>query len=187
MQGTILYQWDKAVDDAAAVGVEYMVCAYLSPEERANIDQYKRLAGQLNRAGERCKAAGIQLCYHNHDFELEPMDGLLPYDVLLNHTDSSLLKMEMDLYWVHKAEKDPLALFAQYPGRFPLWHVKDMDNTPQKGFTEVGSGVIDFKAVFLKARQAGMKHFFVEQDYIPASPFDSIRKSMTYIQKTLLK
>ena len=186
MQGTLLHQWDKAVDDAAAVGISYMVCAYLSPEERGGIDGYKRLAEQLNRAGERCRQAGILLCYHNHDFEFEPMDGLLPYDVLLSQTDSSLVKMELDLYWVHKAGKDPLALFAQHPGRFPLWHVKDMDNTPQKGFTEVGSGVIDFKSVFLKARQAGMKHFFVEQDHTPASPFDSIRKSITYIKKNII-
>nr|MDQ6890064.1 sugar phosphate isomerase/epimerase [Bacteroidota bacterium] len=68
-QGTILHDWDKAVDDAAAVGLKYMVCAYLSTDERGDLDHYKKVAQQLNTAGERCKKAGIQLCYHNHDFE----------------------------------------------------------------------------------------------------------------------
>ena len=71
VMGTMLYGWDKAVEDAKAAGVQYMVCAWLSPAERGNIDHYKLLAERLNKAGETCKKAGIQLCYHNHDFEFE--------------------------------------------------------------------------------------------------------------------
>jgi sugar phosphate isomerase/epimerase len=185
VQGTMLHGWDKAVDDAAQVGVKYMVCAYLAEGERGSLDHYKSIAEQLNKAGERCKKAGIQLCYHNHDFEFVAQNGQLPYDVLLS-ADPNLVKMELDLYWVAKAGQDPLALFKKHPGRFPLWHVKDMDSTPQRNFTEVGSGTIDFKPIFAHASEAGMKYFFVEQDQTPGSPFDSIQKSITHIKRTLV-
>ncbi|UPL47738.1 sugar phosphate isomerase/epimerase family protein [Hymenobacter sublimis] len=186
VQGTMLYGWDKAVDDAAQAGVKYMVCAYLSEAERGNLDHYKLLADRLNKAGERCKKAGLQMCYHNHDFEFMPLEGQVPYDVLLRATDKDLVKMELDLYWATKAGKDPVALFQQHPGRFPLWHVKDMDKTPKRDFTEVGSGVIDFKRIFAQAGKSGMKYFFVEQDQTPGSPFDSIKKSITHIKRTLV-
>lgn len=183
--GTMLHEWDRAVDDAAAAGVKYMVCAYLSEAERGNLDHYKYVADQLNKAGERCQKAGLQLCYHNHDFEFAAQDGKLPYDLLMA-TDPKLVKMELDLYWVAKAGQDHLALFKQHPGRFPLWHVKDMDKTPKKFFTEVGNGSIDFKKIFAHANEAGLKYFFVEQDSTPGSPFDSVTQSIAYIKKNLV-
>ena len=185
-QGTILHGWDKAVDDAAQVGVKYMVCAYLFDSERGNLDHYKTIAEHLNKAGERCKKAGIQLCYHNHDFEFQPQDGKMPYDTLLSLTDKNLVKMELDLYWATKAGQDPVAMFQKHPGRFPLWHVKDMDKTAARNFTEVGNGSIDFKRIFAQAGTAGMQYFFVEQDQTPGSPFDSIQKSITYIKAAKL-
>lgn len=184
--GTMLHEWNKAVDDAKKVGLKYMVCAWLDPKERGNIDHYKQLAEHLNKAGETCKASGIQLCYHNHDFEFTEDNKQLPYDVLLNNTDKNLVKFELDLYWVTKAGHDPVALFNANPGRFPLWHAKDMDNTPQHDFTEVGNGVIDFKNIFKYADKAGLKYFFVEQDKTPGDPFDSITKSIAYIKKNLM-
>jgi len=186
VQGTMLHDWQKAVDDAAAVGVKYMVCAWLAPSERGGLDHYKQLATDLNKAGEVCKKAGIQLCYHNHDFEFEKQNNQYPYDVLLNEADKDLVKFEVDLYWVNKAGQDPIKLFNDHPGRFPLWHVKDMDNTPQHNFTEVGNGVINFKNIFKYADKAGLQYFFVEQDQTPGSPFDSITKSITYIKQNLM-
>jgi len=185
VKGTMLHDWDRAVDDAAAAGVKYMVCAYLAESERGTLDHYKYVADQLNKAGERCQKAGLQLCYHNHDFEFQAQDGQLPYDLLLA-TDKKLVKMELDLYWVSKAGKDPLDLFKQHPGRFPLWHVKDMDKTPKQFFTEVGNGSIDFKKIFAQAQLAGLQYFFVEQDMTPGSPFESVTKSMAYIKKNLV-
>jgi len=181
-QGTILHGWDRAVDDAAQAGVKYMVCAYLIESERGTLDQYKQIAAHLNKAGERCKKAGIQLCYHNHDFEFAAQNGQLPYDILLKETDKQLLKMELDLYWATKAGHDPLALFKAHPGRFPLWHVKDMDKTEKKDFTEVGNGVIDFKKIFAARQLAGMQYYFVEQDRTPGDPFNSIKQSIGYLK-----
>ena len=185
--GTILYGWDKAVEDAAAIGQKYMVLAYLMPEERTSINDYKKLAAELNKAGEKCKKAGIQLCYHNHDFEFQEIDGQIPFDILTKETDPSLVKLELDLFWVAKAGKDPIALFNDNKGRIALWHVKDMDKTPSKNFTEVGNGVIDFATIFKNAKLSGMKHFFVEQDFCPGSPFDSVQKSIGYIKSNLVK
>jgi sugar phosphate isomerase/epimerase len=186
VRGTMLHGWDKAVDNAAAAGVKYMVCAYLSESERGGLDHYKYVAEQLNKAGERCKKADIQLCYHNHAFEFDSQNGKLPYDILLNDTDTNLVKMELDLYWVSKAGKDAVELFNKYPGRFPLFHIKDMDNTAEKNFTEVGNGTIDFKKILANADKAGLKYFFVEQDKTPGDPFASIAKSISYIKSSLL-
>jgi len=185
VKGTILHEWDKAVDDAAAVGIKYMVCAYLSADERGGLDHYKYVADQLNIAGEKCKKAGIQLCYHNHDFEFVKINDTYPMDVLLA-SDKDLVKVELDLYWVTRAGMDAVKLFEQHPGRFPLLHLKDMDNTDQKAFTEVGNGVINFKEILSHKKQAGVKYSFVEQDRCPGSPFDSITRSMAYIKKNLV-
>jgi sugar phosphate isomerase/epimerase len=185
--GTILHGWDKAIEDAATAGQKYMVVAYLMPDERKSLDDYKKIAADLNKAGEACKKAGIELCYHNHDFEFQAMDGTLPFDILMSQTDSKLIKIELDLYWAVKANHQPLDLFKKYPKRIELWHVKDMDNTDKKFFTEVGSGTIDFTSIFKAAKKSGMKHFFVEQDQCPGSPFVSIEKSIGYINTNLVK
>jgi sugar phosphate isomerase/epimerase len=92
----------------------------------------------------------------------------------------------MDLYWITKAGQDPIKLFDAHPGRFPLWHLKDMDNTPAKNFTSVGSGIIDFKTIFAHKDTAGMKYFFVEEDKCPGSPFDAITSSYNFIKSNLV-
>ncbi|MFT3702204.1 MAG: sugar phosphate isomerase/epimerase [Agriterribacter sp.] len=178
--------WEKAIEDAVTAGQKYMILAYLVDTERKTIDDYKKVAAQANKAAEACKKAGIQFGYHNHNFEFEDMGGQHGYDILLKETDANLVKFELDLYWIAVAGKDPVEMFKQHPGRFPLWHIKDMDNTPKKSFTEVGNGVIDFKRIFAESKTAGMKHFFVEQDVCPGPPLESIEKSINYLKKNIL-
>lgn len=173
----------EAIEAAQAIGHEYLVYAWLPPEERKSLDDYKRLAERLNRAGEECRRAGIQFGYHNHDFEFARMEGRIPYDLILEATDARLVKMELDLYWITKGGQSPLAYFRKHPGRFPLVHVKDMDSTPKRYFTEVGRGRVDFKEIFAASKQAGIRHYFVEQDETPASPFDSIKASIEYLKR----
>ncbi len=185
MKGTIMHDWNKAVDDAAELGLKYMVCAWLAESERGSLDHYKKVAEELNKGGERCKKSGIQLCYHNHNFEFIKEDNKYPYDVLLS-ADKNLVKFEMDMYWIKKAGQDAIKLFHEHPGRFPLWHIKDMNNEKDQNFAEVGSGIINFKEIFKYKNLAGMKYFFVEQDICPGSPFDSITKSINYIKKNLV-
>lgn len=154
---------NKIIEDAQVVGHNYIVIPYLMPEQRGTtIDTYQKLAERLNELGEKCKKAGIQLAYHNHDFEFEVRSNKVMYDVLLDETDADLVAMEMDLYWVTKAGKDPLAYFKRNPGRFQLWHVKDMDK--EGNFADVGTGTIDFARIFAASEQAGVKHRFVERD-----------------------
>lgn len=151
-------------DVANELGNSYVIIPWLDKESRDTIDKYKALAHRMNLAGEICKKENLQLGYHNHDFEFEDMNGQHGYDILLNNTDSSLVKMEMDLYWVVRAGYDPVTIFKSYPGRFPLWHVKDMDKKNNSQNTEVGNGLLDFKKIFAEADLAGVKHYIVEQE-----------------------
>lgn len=178
-QGTMLNGWDKAVDDLHELGAKYMACAYLFPEERTGAF-YEQLPGLLNKSGKRCKSAGIQFAYHNHDFEFEKYGDATLYEYLLKNTDPELMKMELDLYWIVKAGQDPIAWFEKYPGRFPLWHVKDMEKGT-KDITEVGNGSIDFDQIFAARKKAGLKEWFVEQDDSKGDIFKSIEQSHRYL------
>lgn len=173
----------ETTEAAHDIGHKYILVAWLPAEERRSLDDYKRHADLFNRAGEKLKKAGLQFAYHNHDFEFEPLDGQLPFDLLLERMDPELVKLELDLYWIAKGGADPLKYFAKHPGRFHLLHVKDMDSTAQRYFTEVGRGVIDFKTIFAQARKAGVRHYFVEQDETPGSPFESLKISMDYLKR----
>ena len=123
----------------------------------------KALAATLNTLGQKCKDAGLELLYHNHDFEFNKDDeGNVIIDYLLENCDKSIVNFQMDLYWVTKAGKDPLEYFERYPGRFKIWHVKDMDE--QGRFAPVGNGKIDFKRILAQKKKSGMKYYYVEQD-----------------------
>ncbi len=173
---------DKVIEQALVVGHKYLVLPYLMDTDRKTIDQYKALAEFLNKAGEKIRSAGMQLAYHNHDFEFVKLSNQVPYDVLLNETDAKLVQMELDLYWVVKAGLSPLELFAKQPGRFPLWHVKDMDKAG--GFADVGKGVIDFQPIFAKAEAAGLRHAFVERDQTD-NRVETIRQGFSALNRLL--
>lgn len=182
-KGTLMNDWKRAVDDAATIGQKYMVCAYLFPEERTKLDDYLKFADLFNKSAEVCKAAGIQFCYHNHDFEFKPLSGKMPYDVLTGNTDKNLVKLELDLYWATMANQDPVALFKKHPGRFPLWHIKDMEKTPERAFAPVGTGSINFQRIFDAQKTAGLTHYFVEQDVCKLPPLESIAISYKNVEK----
>jgi len=173
---------DKTIEVAKVIGHQFLICPYLEDKDRRSLDDYKRHAATFNKAGEACQKAGIQFGYHNHDFEFQSFGGKMAYDQLLADTDKKLVTMELDLYWIAKANQDPLAYMARHTGRFTLFHVKEMDKTDKRGITEVGRGVIDFKTIFAKSKGA-IKHYFVEQDTCPGSPFDSIKLSIDYLKQ----
>lgn len=185
-QGTLKNGWESAVEAAVNAGQSYMTIGYLFEGERETVAQYDELAELLNKAGEVCRQANIQLCYHNHDFEFQSIGEVIPMYHILDNTDPNLLKMELDLYWVYKAGFDPLDFFERYPGRAELWHVKDMgDRDGEKDtFVEVGNGKLPFKDIFAKAGQAGLTHFFVEQDESP-NPKESVKLSLSRVKELL--
>jgi sugar phosphate isomerase/epimerase len=187
--------WPGVLDAAHVVGHQYLVNPYIDDDVRKGPDGWKRAAETFNRAGEASQKAGIQFAYHNHWFEFAPVDGKLPYDILLEQCDPKLVKMEMDLCWIEVGGQDPLKYFKKYPGRFPLVHVKDLskipkvDDTGGQSFgdslpemTEVGSGIIDWKLIFKEGEKAGIKHYFVEHDH-PKDAFASIKTSYQYLSK----
>jgi sugar phosphate isomerase/epimerase len=160
---------DQMLEEANQLGRKYVVCywPWMDSGENKTLDDYRRTAGRFNELGEKCRQAGLRFAFHNHDKEFKPTEGQIPYHIFLQETDPALVTMELDLYWITKGGQQPLDFFRQYPGRFELWHVKDMDKSPEAGMTTVGQGIIDFPALFARARQAGMKHFFVEHDNPP--------------------
>ena len=187
--------FQRVIEASKVIGHKYIVNPWIEDSVRKQPDGFKRAAETFNRAGEASKKAGMQFAYHNHWFEYLPVNGKLPYDILLQESDPDLVKMEMDLCWISVAGQDPVKYFDRYPGRFPLVHVKDVTKIPSvtaageqdfgdsmKEMTEVGSGVIDWKRIFAHSEKAGIKHYFVEHDN-PKSPFDSIRTSYQYLER----
>jgi sugar phosphate isomerase/epimerase len=174
--------WDAALDAAKVIGHEYLVIPWLDEKDRRSVDDYRRVAERLNRAGAESRRAGVRLAYHNHDFEFTPIGGVLPYDVLLEATDPALVAMEMDLYWITKSGYDPLAYFAKYPGRFELVHVKDSAGPPEHRMVEVGRGKIDWPQILGHHAQAGIRHYIVEHDN-PADAYASIEVSYRYLSR----
>lgn len=168
----------QIVDEAAEGGIPYLVCA-TTPV--ATIDEIKASIEVLHKAGELCKKAGLQLCYHNHDMEFVMKDGQLPYQMLLDGVPADLLKMELDLAWVTKAGVDPVEMFKKHPGRFPLLHIKDI-SADFKTLQPAGTGVVDFKRIFANASIGGARHFFIEHD-MPKDAFESIQTSYTNLRK----
>ncbi|GAB3038131.1 sugar phosphate isomerase/epimerase family protein [Spirosoma pulveris] len=184
MPNNLKKDWSMVVDHAAEAGQKYMMCAFLFPQDRKTVDDYKKLGELFNQSGEVCRKAGIQFGYHNHDFEFQPLDGQLPYDLLLKETDPRLVKMELDLYWATHAGIDPLELFKKNPGRFPLVHLKDMAKTQKREFAEIGTGTLDFQRILDARKLAGIEHYFVEQDAVTkGTPLEAIAISFQNAQK----
>lgn len=172
--------YQELADKAAEGGISYLVCSSIPV---STMDEIKTAAEVFSKTGEACKKNGVQFAYHNHVTEFDTIDGVRPFDYILNNTDKDLVKMELDLAWATKAKQDPVALFKLHPGRFPLWHVKDLDKTTMSP-AEVGTGVVDFKHIFENAKESGMKYFFVEQDGAP-KPLENVTNSYNYLKKMM--
>ena len=189
---TVETKLDQALAAARVIGHRFLVNPWIDEEKRKQPDIWQRVAATFNKAGETCRKAGIQFAYHNHHFEFVPVNGVMPFDLLLKECDPNLVKMELDLCWITVARKDPLTYFERYPGRFPLVHVKGLKKIPEgqapvafdqaiPNITDVGSNdVVDWKRIFAKSSQAGIRHYFVEHDQ-PPTPFESIQASATYL------
>lgn len=167
--------FDKVLADAIELGNRYVVLPNLREHQRTSIDDYKRLADKMNLWAEACQKSGLQFAYHNHDYEFRVLDREVPYDILLNRTDPSTVLLQLDLYWAIKAGKDPVKMFAEFPGRFPLWHVKDM--AKDGSIADVGAGVIDFRRIFAATELAGLRYSFIEHDNT-SNPQSTIRNGL---------
>ena len=174
-------KWEQTMADAEISGQEYLICSSM-PSHGQTVENYKMVAAAFNKAGKESKKRGLKFGYHNHDFEFEQQDGKTLYDVLLENTDPSLVGMELDLGWVVASGNDPFAYFKKHPGRFPLWHLKDMDLV-KKESTEFGKGGLDIQKMFDNSQQSGLKYFFIEQEEYSHSPMESMEQNMVYLKK----
>ncbi len=179
---------DHCIEGAQALGQSYITWPLVDKEFRT-IEKFKVIAERLNLAGAQIKKAGLQLAYHNHDFEFVDQNGQIGYDVILKDTDPALVKMQIDLYWIARSDSKltPNQWFKRQPGRFVMWHVKDMHKV-SRDYTEVGNGSIDFTRIWPDASLAGLKHFFVEQGgNFTHDPMRSISDSAEYVKRVLMK
>jgi sugar phosphate isomerase/epimerase len=182
----------RIFDQLKQRGFTYAVFPYLPEPERGGIDVIKAFAEKLNRAGEKCRAAGMSFCYHNHAFEFATEKGATLFQVMLDNTDKKLVAFELDVFWVSVAGLDPAEFIKKLSGRVPLLHLKDKaegtavmykESVPRTAFKEVGSGVVDWPKVLRAAAAAKVAHYFVEQDQTPGDPVDSLRQSFGYLSK----
>jgi sugar phosphate isomerase/epimerase len=181
-----------ALDDAKQKGFAFAVCPYIAPQDRGGIDVMRKLGETLNKAGETCRKSGMQLCYHNHAFEFEPTPNGTLLDVLMKTADPKLVNLELDIMWSQVAGVSPVDVLKQYGRRVALMHVKNVaanvgkqynEKVPKEAFREVGNGSVDIPAVLKAAHEAGVKHYFVEQDQTPGDPVASLRQSYEYLAK----
>lgn len=185
--GVTLDNADQMIADVKAAGFTYFVVPVppmgMFTYDRENMTMgmkgtAKELLDILNVLGKKCQAAGLQLLYHNHDFELiRNENNVIILDYLLENTDPKYVNFQMDLFWVSKAGVDPIDYFNKYPGRFLIWHVKDMDDKGR--FAPVGEGKINFKRILAQKERSGMKYYMVEQDmtFDGLKPLEAIKIS----------
>jgi sugar phosphate isomerase/epimerase len=174
-------QWEQTMNEAVESGQEYLIVASMTTDGQT-VDNYKKVAEAFNKAGDQCRQLNLKFGYHNHMYEFETDNGQVLYDVLLDNTDPDLVHMELDLGWALAAGKNPLNYFKNHKGRFPLWHLKDMD-LAKKSSTEFGKGSLPISGILKHSREAGMKYFFVEQEEYTNGPLLSMEYNMEYLKR----
>lgn len=174
-------QWPQTMAEAVEAGQEYLICSTM-PTEGQTVSNYKNVADVFNKAGEACQTVGIKFGYHNHGYEFESNQGAVLYDILMDNTEANLVYMELDLGWVIVGGKNPIDYFNKYPGRFPLWHLKDMDMA-KKESTEFGKGGLDIPEMLAHKKESGLKYIFIEQEEYATAPFESIQYDLDYLEK----
>lgn len=178
---------EACIKGAKAVDMSYITWPWLAPELRT-MENFKLMAQKLNEIGEQITAAGLGFAYHNHGYEFIDHDGQTGYDIILNETDPNLVKLQIDMYWVmHSSKFTPEELIKKQPGRFVMWHIKDMDKVT-RDYTELGNGSIDYLTLLPDPVESGLEFYFIEQggNYAHSS-MKSAADSAAYFKEHLQK
>ncbi len=174
------------IEASNVLGSKYLVAPWLGEHLRKSADGYKRVTEKLNIAGEYCAKYNLSVGYHNHGFEFKKFGDTTGFDIMLTESDPAVVNFELDIYWAVFAGHNPLDLFKRYPKRFKMWHIKDMSKTNRNENTEIGNGIIDFKAIFKQAALAGAEHFYLEHETnFQPNQLQSIQTSCKYIKNNL--
>jgi sugar phosphate isomerase/epimerase len=183
-------QLDELVEYAHTLGLEYLICSssggvHRDPAAKGELtlDDWRFVAGEFNRIGEKLKSAGITFGVHNHVPEFAVENGTVVYDELLRLTDPKFVVFEMDCGWVTAAGHNPVDYLRKTPERFPLLHVKDMTREAGGKFHSVvlGTGVVDYRPILRAA--TGLKHYFIEQEEFAGDPMTELRADAAYMRK----
>jgi sugar phosphate isomerase/epimerase len=166
--------WDQAIAAHSAAGVKYIVQPWMGKAGYASLEGLKQFCDYFNAVGEKCNASGIRFGYHNHDNEFKELEGEIIYDFMLKNTDPEKVMFQLDLYWIFKGGKDAVDYFSNYPGRFELWHVKDVKELGE-------SGQLDFRPAFENTELAGMKYYIVEQEAYSTTPMEGVKVSFDFL------
>ena len=176
---------DQCIKGAHTLNSKYITWPWLAPEFRT-IEHFKILSDKLNTIGEQVNDSGLEFAYHNHDFEFTDYNGEQGYDIILSNTDSKLVTLQMDMYWIeHSSQKDPAKLIAENPGRYVMWHIKDMDKET-RDYSEMGNGSIDYKTMLSSIDKKDLQYYYIEQGgNFAKNSMQSITDSATYFKKHL--
>lgn len=181
VSGNALDDLDRQLDDAATLGHQYVVVASLAIRGNPTLDDYRRWADRLNDAGRRARERGVWIGFHNHASDLAPIDGTVPYDLLIERTDPAMVRHQLDTGNTAMAGRDPLEYVRRYGARYWLFHIKDVPRLGGTTDTELGKGVIDFRRLLGSIDDIDEKLLFVEQETYPGDPLDSVRRDYAYI------
>lgn len=176
---------DQCIQGAHVLGLNYITWPWLDTHQRT-LEHFKRLAERLNVIGERVRSAGLGFAYHNHGFEFVDHQGKSGFDVILGETDPKLVKLQMDMYWVVRASpRSPRELVNDQPGRYVMWHIKDMDKA-SGDYIELGNGSIDYADILPDPKEAGLEFYYLEQGgNYTHSPMISAATSAAYFKRHL--
>lgn len=176
---------DQCIKGASSLDMKYITWPWIAPEQRT-LDNFKLMAKKLNIIGEQVTGAGLGFAYHNHGFEFIDHNGQNGFDIILNETDPALVKLQMDMYWVmHSAKYTPKELISKQPGRYVMWHIKDMDKLT-RDYTELGNGSINYAEILPDPIQSGLEFYYLEQGGNYAhNPMQSVADSADYFKKHL--
>ena len=175
---------DQCIHASNILDAPYITWPWVHPERR-NAESYKRLADKLNHIGEQVRAAGLNFAYHNHGYEFQNWEGTTGHDILMRLTDSDLVKLQMDMYWVVHSGKTPKELVDQQPGRYTMWHIKDMDKIT-RDYSELGNGSIDYIKLLPDPLKSGLEFYYIEQGgNFAENSIKSVATSARYFKKNL--
>ena len=175
---------DQCIIASKTLNAPFITWPWVHPDKR-NPESFKILADKLNLIGEQVKSADLGFAYHNHGYEFQNWGGTSGHDILMKITDKNLVKLQMDMYWVIHSGKTPKELVDKHPGRYVMWHIKDMDKRT-RDYSELGNGSIDYEKELPDAEKSGMKYYYIEQGGNYASTdIESAATSATYFKKNL--
>jgi sugar phosphate isomerase/epimerase len=188
------YGFDNVLEDCVNNGIHYLGVAILTRSEQEALDSFKSFAEKANVCGEKAKAAGVQLYYHNHNFEFRPMGGTTPYQAMLNIFDKDLVKLELDVFWNTVAGQDPVEWINRIAPWMLFLHLKDLKkgatipvyttSIPVDSFIELGEGMINLEGILKAGRDAGLKYAIIDQDVTQMEDkIASVKKNTAYIRE----